>query len=93
MLVIVKNAPDTTDGKRGIQMALDMAADLVLLQNGVYFARIERPEGFHGTTYVLDDDAKLRGLKESAMRREVKSLDYGGLIDLMARADKVIGMF
>jgi hypothetical protein len=37
MLVIVKSAPDTADGKRGIKLARDMAADLVLLQDGVFF--------------------------------------------------------
>jgi len=93
MLVIVKNAPDTTDGKRGIQMAMDMAADMVLLQNGVYFARAERPERFHGTVYVLDDDARLRGLQESGMGKGIKRLAYEGLIDLMTKADKVVGMF
>jgi sulfur relay protein TusB/DsrH len=93
MLVIVKNAPDTTDGRRGIQVAMDIAADLVLLQNGVYFARTERPEGFRGAAYVLDDDARLRGLREREMRKDIMRLDYGGLIDLMAKADKVVGMF
>jgi sulfur relay protein TusB/DsrH len=93
MLVIVKSAPDTTDGKRGMKLARDMAADLVLLQNGVYFAQKERLEGFCGTAYVLDDDARLRGLKEEDIEKEIRKLDYGSLIDLMAREDRVVGMF
>jgi len=34
MLVIVKSTPDTVNGKGGVKMASDMAADMVLLQNG-----------------------------------------------------------
>jgi sulfur relay protein TusB/DsrH len=93
MLVIVKSAPDTTDGKRGMKLARDMAADLLLLQNGVYFAQKERLEGFCGTAYVLDDDARLRGLKEEDIEKEIRKLDYGSLVDVMAREDKVVGMF
>jgi len=93
MLVLVKSAPDTTDGKRGIKLARDMAADVVLLQNGVYFAQVERLEGFCGTAYVLDDDARLRGLKDNEIEKGIRKLNYGGLVDIMAKADKVVGMF
>jgi sulfur relay protein TusB/DsrH len=93
MLVIVKSAPDTTDGKRGVKLARDMAADVVLLQNGVYFAQKERLEGFCGTAYVLDDDVRLRGLKNDEIEKDIRRLDYGSLVDLMAREDKVDGMF
>ena len=93
MLVIVKSAPDTPDGKRGIRLARDMAADVVLLQNGVYFAQAERLEGFCGTAHVLDDDARLRGLKDSELEKDIRKLDYKSLIDLMSRADKVLGIF
>jgi len=37
MLIIVKNGIDTPEGKRGVQLAGHMAADLVLIQNGIYF--------------------------------------------------------
>jgi len=93
MLVIVKSAPDTTDGKRGIKLARDMAADVVLLQNGVYFAQKERLEGFCGTAYVLDDDVRLRGLKNDEIEKDIRRLDYGSLVDLIASEDKVAGMF
>ncbi|MBI3592910.1 MAG: hypothetical protein HY099_05465, partial [Nitrospirae bacterium] len=62
MLVIIKSAPDTPEGKRGVKLARDMAADLFLIQNGVYFAQEERLEGFCGNTYALEDDLKLRGI-------------------------------
>jgi sulfur relay protein TusB/DsrH len=93
MLVIVKSAPDTTDGKRGMKLARDVAADVVLLQNGVYFAQKERLEGFCGTAYVLDDDVRLRGLKDDEIEKGIRRLDYGSLVDLMASEDKVAGMF
>jgi sulfur relay protein TusB/DsrH len=93
MVVIVKSAPDTTDGRRGIKLARDMAADVVLLQNGVYFAQRERLEGFCGTAYVLIDDARLRGLKDEEIEKDIRRLDYGRLVDLMAGGDKVVGMF
>lgn len=93
MVVIVKSAPDTTDGKRGIKLAKDMAADVVLLQNGVYFAQRERLEGFCGTVYVLDDDVRLRGLRDDEIEKDMRRLDYGSLVDLTAREDKVVGMF
>jgi len=93
MLVIVKSAPDTTDGKRGVKLARDMAADVVLLQNGVYFAQAERLEGFCGTAYVLDDDVRLRGLKNDEIEKDIRRLDYGSLVDIMAEAEKVVGMF
>jgi sulfur relay protein TusB/DsrH len=70
-----------------------MAADVVLLQNGVYFAQKERLEGFCGTAYVLDDDVRLRGLKNDEIEKDIRRLDYGSLVDLMASEDKVAGMF
>lgn len=93
MLVIVKSAPDTVDGKRGVKTARDMAADVVFIQNGVYFAQKERLEGFCGTVFVLDDDARLRGLTEGDIEKDIKRLGYGEFVDLMAGQDKVAGMF
>ncbi len=93
MLVIVKSASDTPEGKRGVKLAQDMDADLVLLQNGVYFAQKERFEGFCGKVYVLEEDMRLRGLKDEEMVKDVRKLDYDALIELMVDADKVVGMF
>ncbi|MFZ5996533.1 MAG: DsrH/TusB family sulfur relay protein [Nitrospirota bacterium] len=93
MLVIVKSAPDTSDGKRGIQMAKDMAADIVLLQNSVYSACKERLNGFPGTVYVLSEDMRLRGIKGGEIGENVKALSYDDLVDLMATEDNVVGMF
>ncbi|MCC6347471.1 MAG: hypothetical protein IT388_09830 [Nitrospirales bacterium] len=93
MLVLVKSAPDTTDGKRGIKLARDMAADLVFLQNGVYFAQNDMLEGFCGTAYVLEEDCRLRGLGGGDLERDIKRLAYEDLIDLMSNNEGVVGMF
>ncbi len=92
MLVIVKSGPDTTEGKRGINLARDMAADLVFIQNGVYFAIGENLGGFCGTAYVLDEDRRLRGIADGALSGDIVRLDYDALVDIIAGADKVLGM-
>ncbi|MEW6674932.1 MAG: DsrH/TusB family sulfur metabolism protein [Nitrospirota bacterium] len=93
MLVIVKSPPNTADGERGVKLARDMAADVVLIQNGVYFAQKERLGGFCGRAYIIDEDKRLRGLKDEELERDVKKLTYDDLVDLMAENDKVVGMF
>jgi len=95
MIVIIKSAPDTPEGKRGVKIARDMAADVVLLQNGVYFLKAQALEdlGFAGTAYVLEDDKRLRGLKGTDETRNTKNIDYDDLIDLIVKNDKVTGMF
>jgi len=42
--------------------------------------------------YVLDDDLRLRGLKDGDIKKDIKKVDYGSLVDLMAREDKLVGM-
>ncbi len=93
MLVIIKSAPDTIEGKRAVKLARDMAADICLIQNAVYFAQKDRLEGFCGTVFVISEDAQLRGLKSGDMDKGIKEIDYDGLVDLMIKEDKVVGMF
>jgi sulfur relay protein TusB/DsrH len=95
MIVIIRSAPDTSEGRRGVKIARDTSADIVLLQNGVYFLKEQALEdlGFVGTAYVLEDDKKLRGLKGNEEQTNMQDIDYGDLVDLMTEADKVIGMF
>ena len=93
MVVLIKSAPDTADGRRAVKTARDMAADIVLLQNGVYFAQKERLEGFCGMVYLLEEDARLRGLKDAELEKDLRRLDYNSLVDLIVEEDKVIGMF
>jgi sulfur relay protein TusB/DsrH len=93
MLVMIKSAPDTTDGALGLTLAKESGADLVLLQNGVYFARKEMFGAFSGAVYVLDDDKRLRGLKDSEMDERVKLINYDSLTDIITSGEKVTGMF
>lgn len=93
MLVIVKSGTDTADGKRGVKLARDMAADLFLIQDGVYFAQEERLEGFCGTAYVLEDDLKLRGIKGAGIEKGIRETGYDIFVDLTDESDKVVGMF
>jgi sulfur relay protein TusB/DsrH len=95
MIVIVRSAPDTPEGKRGVKIARDMYADIVLLQNGVYFLKQQALEdlGFVRTAYVLEDDRRLRGLKGADGNKNIKEIDYNGLVDVMTETDKVVGMF
>jgi sulfur relay protein TusB/DsrH len=95
MLVIVRNTPDTPEGKRGVKLARALSADLVLLQNGVYFLQQDHLEdlGFCRTAYVLEDDRRLRGLNIDAEKKNMKDISYDNLIDLMTESDKVVGMF
>jgi sulfur relay protein TusB/DsrH len=95
MIVIIKSAPDTPEGKRGVRIARDMFSDIVLLQNGTYFLKEQALEdlGFVRTAYVLEDDRRLRGLKAAAENKNIRDIDYDGLVDLLTGADKVVGMF
>jgi sulfur relay protein TusB/DsrH len=93
MLVMIKSAPDTTDGAIGLTLAKESGADLVLLQNGVYFAQKERLGTFSGTVHVLDDDKKLRGFKDSEMDERVKIINYDKLTDLITGSEQVVGLF
>jgi len=93
MLVLIKSAPDTTDGTLGLTLAKEGGADLVLLQNGVYFAQKERLGTFSGSVYVLDDDKRLRGLRDAELDTRAKTIDYDKLTDIMTGGEKVIGMF
>ncbi len=93
MLVIIRSAPDTPEGRRGVKLARSMYASLILLQNGVYFTQGQILEdlGFVGSVYVLEDDKRVRGLTADGMN--IKSISYDSLIDFMAESEKVVGMF
>lgn len=92
MLVLIKSNPDTNEGQRGLKMARDMAADIVLLQNAVYFLLNEKLDGFCGRAYILEEDLKLRGLGEE-IKKGLKLIEWEELIDMMTDDEKVIGVF
>jgi sulfur relay protein TusB/DsrH len=95
MLIIIKSPPETTEGRRGVKLATYMSADIVLLQNGVYFMQGQNlgDAGFTGKAYVLEDDRLLRGLKTDTDNKNIQGINYDSLVDLMTENDNVIGMF
>jgi sulfur relay protein TusB/DsrH len=93
VLVIVKSGPETTEGKRGIITAREMLADLVLIQNGVYFISGWELDAFSGKVYTLDEDLLLRGLGVGDVLKNIIKVDYDTLVDLMAESDNVLAMF
>lgn len=93
MLMIIKSGPDTTEGRRGVKTARDTAADIVLMQNAVYFAQRERLGKGCGTVYVLDEDCRMRGSGETDIEVGIKQIGYDELVDLMVKDNNVIGAF
>jgi len=93
MLIIIKSAPGTPEGERGIKLARDMAADICLIQNAVCFSQKNRLKDFSGRVYVLNEDRRLRGIKDEQMAEDIKRIDYDGLVDLMVDKEKVVGVF
>ena len=91
MLIIIKSEPDTQAARRAVKLAGEAAADIVLIQNGVYLAGEERAEGFCGTVFALDEDMRMRGIRD--IEKGVKTIGYEELVDLMAENEKVVGMF
>ncbi len=93
MIVMIKSAPDTAEAKRGIMLAGDLAADLVLIQNAVYLARPGQVGGIRGAVFALDEDLCMRGLGPEADIGAVRRIDYDMLVDLITKADQVHGAF
>jgi sulfur relay protein TusB/DsrH len=91
MIVLIKSLPETPEGKRGIKMARDMAADIVFIQNGIYYALDEMIDGYCGTAYAVKEDVELRGMQNQM--RSVKVIEWDQLVDMMIGEDKVIGAF
>jgi len=87
MLFLISSAPDTKEFKTAYKMAKDMNADVCLLQSAVYASRSLNDSSLR----VMLDDLQLRGIREDEITG--KPIDYGGLMDLMASSDKVVGMF
>ncbi len=95
MLVLVKSAPDTPEGKRGVQIARSVGADLVLLQNAVFFAHDSLIDGFTAVIHLLGEDMQMRGLSSSSggLQPSCRIIDYGELVDLIAAHEQVTGVF
>ncbi|MDA8169049.1 MAG: DsrH/TusB family sulfur metabolism protein [Nitrospiraceae bacterium] len=97
MLFIIKSAPDTPEGRRGVSLAKESGADVVLLQNGVYFANAKNAgQAFadEQKVYVIEEESRLRGLHAGKGRPgNIKGISYGEFVGLLENADKVQGTF
>lgn len=91
MLVIIKSAPDTPEGKRGLALAANMGADVILIQNGVYLGK-DKVQRFSGKTYALEEDRRMRGLK-GAVPDKLETITYDELVDLLTGGEQVFGAF
>lgn len=89
MLVVIKSGPGSAEAQRGLKLAKETSADIVLIQDGVYLEK-QGAVDFPGTVYVLDDDVRLRG---AGAVGSAKTIGYDELVDLMSGANKVVGMF
>jgi sulfur relay protein TusB/DsrH len=93
VLVMIKSGPDTAEGVIGLSLARESGADLILLQNGVYFACAGTIGEWAGAVYLLEDDKRLRGLRDAELDGRARTIGYDGLTDLITRDDAVVGMF
>jgi sulfur relay protein TusB/DsrH len=91
MTVIVKSSPDTPEGKRGLQTARDLGADIVLLQNGVYFVLSQSASIPDTQVYAIEEDCLMRGIVAHPESR-VRMIDYAELVDILRQSDHVVGM-
>jgi len=91
MTVIVKSAPDTPDGRKGLQTAIDLGADVILLQNGVYFVLSGSAAVAGMQVYAMEEDCMMRGIRIPS-DNSVRMIDYAELVDIMQMSDHVIGM-
>ncbi len=77
-----------TYGENGLNLArLDADAQVVLLQDGVYF-NVRRFVGSKVKVYVLKSDAEKRGLVDR-VHEDMELIDYSQLVDLITN-NKVI---
>ncbi len=77
-----------TYGENGLNLAkLDADAQVVLIQDGVYF-NVRRFVGSKVKVYVLRNDAEKRGLIDR-LHEDMELIDYGRLVDLIIQ-NKVI---
>ena len=81
-----------TDDKNAMKQALSLDADLMLIQNGVYFLnRANGPDLGDKKVYALDTDISKRGLT-SRLVDGVEIIDYEGMVDLLFSGVTVVNL-
>ena len=93
MIVLTKSGPHTAEGKRALTLAKDASANMVLVQNGVYFTQSGLLDDFGGSVFAIQEDVALRGLENKAEGKNIKYIDWDVLTDMLAGDENVVGMF
>jgi len=90
MLVIIKSRYGTREAERGVKLARDEAADIVLMGDGVSLAGKDRLDGFCGTAHVLKDDLEARDVGELEKGVRVISREE---LNVLITEEEVLGTF
>jgi len=93
MLVIIKSPPGSPGAQRGIDLAREEAADILLMEAAAALARKGALEGYCGTAFVLRDDLLRTGMREDEWEQSVKALSGEELSELIGQQEKVQGPF
>lgn len=88
MLFIISSLPDTQEFKTALIIAKN--SDLCLIHDAVYLV-MEDKAPVTAKIYAIKDDLSIRGITEPRLPM-LKVIDHSELVDLMAQAEKVIGV-
>jgi len=89
MLFIIASQPGTEEFKRACAIA--KGSNVCLIQDAVYLA-MEENAPTTGSIYALKDDLLMRSITNPKIKG-LKTIDYSEMVDLMAGAEKVTGVF
>jgi sulfur relay protein TusB/DsrH len=93
VFVIIKSPPGSEGAARGIRLAREEAADLLLIGDGVRLARKDMLEGFCGAAFAHSADLRLRGVGEAELEKGVRAVSCEEFVELLAGAEKIAGPF
>jgi sulfur relay protein TusB/DsrH len=93
MLLLITSSPDTDEFKRAITLANSLSADVCFMQDAVYGC-LNAKQPLRGNIYTIADDLRIRGITEKErLTQGLKIIDHPILVDLIMKADKVVGTF
>lgn len=91
MIVLIKSSPETEAAHRGMKVARDLAADIVLIGPAAGLARLGALDGFCGTAHALAQDIAALGPVE--LERGVRIIDREELRALLEGEERFEGEF
>jgi hypothetical protein len=84
-IIVIKGGPGSEGARRGVELARDCVADILLREGGVLLAAPEAMEGFCGMVYAVREDMEARGVRE--VKRGVRVLAGAEADAMLARPD------